>query len=163
MTMKIGFAALAVAAGVAAAMQAATNAALAKWAGLGPALIVNTLIVLIGALGLWAAMGAKMTFFPAGASWTLYLGGLFGFVIIASLAFVFPRIGAAYAVALMVGGQCVAALIVDHAGLMGMPRDPVTIQRMIGVAEVEIPAAGVERGRRNINHPVGELVILAGR
>jgi hypothetical protein len=46
MTMKIMFAALAIAAGVAAAMQAATNARLAKSAGLGPALVVNTVIVL---------------------------------------------------------------------------------------------------------------------
>jgi Putative inner membrane exporter, YdcZ len=50
--------------------------------------------------------------------------------------FVFPKIGAAYAVALMVGGQCLAALMVDHFGLMGMPRDPLTIQRVIGVALV---------------------------
>ena len=143
MTMKIVFAALAIAAGVAAAMQAATNAGLSKWAGLGPALVVNTVIVLIGAIGLWVVMGAKDTFFPAGASWTLYLGGLFGFVIIASLTFVFPKIGAAYAVALMVGGQCVAALMVDHFGLMGMPRDPLTIQRVIGVALVAAGAAAV--------------------
>ena len=140
MTTKIVFAALAIAAGVAAAMQAATNAGLAKSAGLGPALVVNTVIVLIGAVGLWAALGANGTFFPAGASWTLYLGGLFGFVIIASLAFVFPKIGAAYAVTLMIAGQCVAALVIDHFGLMGMPRDPVTVQRVIGVALV---AAGV--------------------
>jgi transporter family-2 protein len=136
MTMKIVFAALAIAAGVAATLQAATNASLAKSAGLGPALVVNTVIVLIATIGLWAAMGAKTTSFPAGASWTVYLGGLFGFVIIASLAFVFPKIGAAYAVALMVGGQCVAALMVDHFGLIGMPRDPLTIQRVIGVALV---------------------------
>src|SRR6266568_3766508 len=57
MTMKFVFAALAIAAGVAAAMQAATNAGLSKSAGLGPALIVNTVIVLIGAVGLWAALG----------------------------------------------------------------------------------------------------------
>ena len=136
MTMKIVFAALAIAAGVAAAVQAAANAGLSRSAGLGPALVVNTVIVLIGATGLWAALGAKTTFFPVDASWTLYLGGLCGFVIIASLAFVFPKIGAAYAVALMVGGQCVAALLVDHFGLMGMPRDPLTIQRVIGVALV---------------------------
>ena len=138
--MKIIFATLAVSAGVAAALQAATNAGLAKSAGIGPALVVNTVIVLVGSLGLWEATGARTTFFSTGASWTLYLGGLFGFVIIASLAFVFPRIGAAYAVALMVGGQCVAALVIDHFGLMGMPRDPLTIQRVIGVVLV---AAGV--------------------
>jgi transporter family-2 protein len=141
MTMKVALAALAIAAGAAAALQAATNAGLAKTAGLGPALVVNTVIVLIGAVGLWAALGAETTFFPAGASWTLYLGGLFGFVIIASLAFVFPKIGAAYAVALMVGGQCVAALVADHFGLLGMPRDPLTLQRVVGVALVAAGAA----------------------
>lgn len=134
--MKIVFAALAIAAGVAAALQAATNAGLSRSAGLGPALVVNTVIVLIGAVGLWAALGAKTTFFPASAPSTFYLGGLFGFVIIASLAYVFPRIGAAYAIALMIAGQCVAALIVDHFGLMGMPQDPLTVQRVIGVGLV---------------------------
>jgi bacterial/archaeal transporter family-2 protein len=136
MLMKIVFVALAVAAGVAASLQAAINAALSKSTGLGAALVVNTVVVLVGAIGLWAAMGAKMTFFAAGASRTLYLGGLLGFVIIASLTFVFPRIGAAYAVALMVAGQCVAAVMVDHFGFMGMPREPMTIQRMIGLALV---------------------------
>ena len=136
MTLKLLFAALAIAAGVAAALQAATNAGLSKSAGLGPALVVNTVVVLIGALGLWAALGAKTTFFPESVSWTFYLGGLYGFVIIASLAFVFPKIGAAYAIALVVAGQCGAALVVDHFGLVGMPRDPVTTQRVIGVALV---------------------------
>jgi transporter family-2 protein len=136
MAIKLVFATMAVAAGMAAAMQAATNAGLAKSAGLGPTLVVNTVIVLTGVIGLWAATGAKTTFFTTGAPWTFYLGGLFGFVVIASLAFVFPKIGAAYAVALMVGGQCVAALTVDHFGLMGMPREPLTIQRVIGLALV---------------------------
>src|SRR5207249_2468189 len=104
-------------------------------------LIVNTVIVLISVTGLWAAMGAKATFFPPGASWTLYLGGLFGSVFLASLAFVFPRIGAAQAVTLMIGGQCIAALVVDHFGLMGMPSDPLTLRRAIGVALVGVGAA----------------------
>ena len=136
MLTKITFAALAVSAGVAAAVQAGINAGLARATGLGPAVVINTLVVLAGAVAFWAAMGARTTFFPAGAPWTLYLGGLFGFVIIASLAFVFPKIGAAYAVVLMIGGQCIAALTIDHFGLMGMPRDPLTMQRVIGVALV---------------------------
>ena len=139
MTTNFVCAALAVAAGVAAALQAAINAGLARVIGLGPALVVNTVVVLMGVTGLWAAMGAKTAFFPADASWTLYVGGVFGFVIIASLTFVFPKIGAAYAIALMIGGQCLAALVVDHFGLMGMPHDPLTARRVIGV---ELVAAG---------------------
>ena len=136
MLMKLIFAALAVVAGVAVAFQGATNQGLLKLAGIGPALVVNTVVVLVGAIGLWLATGAKATFFPAGASWTLYLGGVFGFVIIAAAVLVFPRLGAAYAIALMVCGQCLAAMIIDHYGLMGMEKSPATLQRVIGVALV---------------------------
>jgi transporter family-2 protein len=141
MFMKLIFAALAVAAGVAVAFQGATNQGLLKSAGIGPALVVNTVIVLIGATGLWLATGAKATFFPAGASWKLYLGGVFGFIIIASAVLVFPRLGAAYAIALMVCGQCLAAMIIDHYGLMGMEKSPVTLQRIIGVVLVAVGVA----------------------
>jgi transporter family-2 protein len=143
MTMQIGFAALAIAAGMAAALQAVTNGALARSTGLAPTLIINTVVVLIGTIGLWAAMGAKTTFFPAGTSWVLYLGGIFGFVIIASLTIVFPQIGAAYAIALMIGGQCVAALLIDHYGLLGMPTESLTMQRLIGVALIAVGAVVV--------------------
>jgi transporter family-2 protein len=46
---------------------------------------------------------------------------------------VFPRLGAAYAIALMVCGQCLAAMIIDHYGLMGMEKSPSTLQRPLGV------------------------------
>src|SRR5215510_4769614 len=116
--------ALAVVAGAAVAFQGATNQGLLKSAGIGPALVVNTVVVLIGATGLWIATGARTTFFPDQTSWTFYLGGVFGFVIIAAAVIVFPKLGAAYAVALMVCGQCLAAMFIDHYGLMGMEKSP---------------------------------------
>ncbi len=138
--VKLICAMLAVAAGIAVAFQGATNQGLQKVAGIGPALVVNTIVVLIGATGLWLATGAQTTFFPAGASWTLYLGGIFGFIVIAAAVLVFPRLGAAYAIALMVAGQCLSALLIDHYGLMGMAKSPATLPRVLGVALV---AAGV--------------------
>src|SRR5262245_31280868 len=66
MLLKLTFVSLAVAAGVAVAFQGATNQGLLKSAGIGPALVVNTVVVLLGTLGLWAATGARPTFFPAG-------------------------------------------------------------------------------------------------
>lgn len=139
--IKILFACLAAAAGAAAAFQAAANSGLAARSGLGPALIVNTGVVLVGTLilhGVLAATGrgGGAGFFPPGTPWSLYVGGACGFVIIAALAFVFPRIGAAYAVALMVLGQGIAALAIDHFGLLGMPREPVTLSRVAGLALV---------------------------
>jgi transporter family-2 protein len=56
--------------------------------------------------------------------------------VILSLAFVYPKIGAALAVALLVLGQSAAALAIDHFGLMGMPSVPVTVSRVLGLALV---------------------------
>lgn len=139
--IKLLLAAFVVSAGVSASVQATINAGLARTAGLGPALIVNTVVVLIGAVGLWLATGARTTFFPAGAAWTLYIGGFFGFVIIAAGAFVFPRLGAGWAVALMVFGQTLAALLIDHYGWLGMERAPISPQRLIGLALVAVGVA----------------------
>ena len=144
--LNLLFSAFAFAAGAAAATQGAANAGLSARIGLGPALIVNTTVVLAFTVALHllrSAMGhgADRGFFPPGTPWILYVGGACGFVIIASLAFVFPKIGAAYAVALMVLGQGVAALAIDHFGWLEMPSSPTTLARVAGLALVAAGAA----------------------
>lgn len=141
MTLKILFALLAVAAGTATALQAAANAGLSQRIGLGAALVLNTVIVLAGALLLFVARGPHANFFPTGTPWSLYIGGICGFVIISCLALVFPKIGAAWAIALVVLGQSAAALAIDHYGLLGMPEDPITISRAAGLAIVAFGVA----------------------
>jgi transporter family-2 protein len=139
--MKLLFAVLAVVAGVAASLQATTNSRLAKSTGLGPALVMNTTIVLAGTLLFWLANGASTTFFPPEASRIHYLGGLFGFTVILSAAFLFPRLGAAWTVALMVLGQSLSALFIDHHGLLGMPVTHLSPQRVAGVVLVALGVA----------------------
>jgi transporter family-2 protein len=136
--MKLLFAALAVLAGVANALQASANASLAQRVGLGAALVLNTLVVLAGTLAFFVARGPHADFFPAGTPWALYIGGACGLVVLLSLAFVFPRIGAVWAIALVVLGQGAAALAIDHFGLLGMPRDPVTLARAAGLGLVAL-------------------------
>jgi transporter family-2 protein len=127
---------LAILAGIAAAVQAAANAGLAQKIGLGAALVVNTVVVLAGALVFFVSRGPHANFFPSGAPWSLYVGGFCGFASIFCLAFVFPKIGAAWAIALVVLGQCAAALVIDHYGLLGMPREPITLARAGGLVLV---------------------------
>jgi bacterial/archaeal transporter family-2 protein len=130
------FGLMAIAAGAAAAFQSAANAGLAERIGLGAALVVNTTIVLVAALALYLANGPHVGFFPRATPWWLYVGGVCGFVIVLSLAVVFPRIGAAVAIALMVLGQSAAALAIDHYGLFAMPISPVTAARIAGMVLV---------------------------
>lgn len=131
--MKILFGLIAVIAGVAATVQGAANSGLSSRIGLPGALVTNTAIVMLGALLFYFARGPRGSFFPSGTPWSLYLGGFCGFVIILSLAYVFPRIGAAVTIALAVLGQGLAALVVDHYGLLGMPKEPITLARVAGL------------------------------
>jgi bacterial/archaeal transporter family-2 protein len=130
---SILFGLFAAAAGSATALQAAANAGLSARIGLGAALVLNAAIVLLGSLVFHFVRGAHGSFFPSGTPWSLYVGGVCGFFIVLSLAFVFPKIGAVIAIALVVLGQAAAALAIDHFGLMGMPRDPITLARVAGL------------------------------
>ena len=136
MTTDLLFAALAVCAGIAGTFQSAANAGLAQRIGLGAALVVNTSIVLVGTLAYLLTRGSAHGISPDGTPWSLYSGGFCGFFVILILAMVFPRVGAALAIALLVLGQSAAALAIDHYGLLGMPKDPISLPRLVGLALV---------------------------
>jgi len=136
MTTKLVFALLAVCAGIASSFQSAANGRLSQRIGLGATMVINTTVVLVGSLALFIARRPHTNFFPVGTPWAEYIGGVCGFVIVFSLALAFPEIGAALTVALLVLGQSVTALAVDHYGLLGMPRDPISASRFAGLALV---------------------------
>jgi bacterial/archaeal transporter family-2 protein len=135
---KLLFAALAVCAGIASVIQSAANAGLSQKTSLAAAALVNTSIVMVGSLAFFFALGSRTDFHPVGTPWFLYIGGFCGFIIVLSLAFVFPKLGAALTTALLVLGQSAAALAIDHYGLMGMPRDPISLPRVAGLVLVAV-------------------------
>ena len=132
-------------AGIASALQAATNGSLTLRSSLVTALLVNVTGTLIGAAALLAVPGNQVSLPASGTPWPLYLGGVYGLVIIAGLAFAFPRLGGAWSIALFVLGQSATALALDHFALIGQARDPVSITRAAGLALV---VAGVLLLRR---------------
>lgn len=121
-------------AGVASALQAATNGSLADRIGLGATLLVSISVtsVAVGVL-YFAQGGVRGSFFPTGTGWHFYLGGVYGFVILAALAFAFPRLGAGWAIALLVLGQGMTAVAVDHFGWFGQARTPISAIRLAGL------------------------------
>jgi transporter family-2 protein len=139
------FALVPIGAGIASALQAATNGALTARSALVTALLVNIAGTLVGAAALLAVPGMRAPAPPAGTPWTLYLGGVYGLVIIAGLAYAFPRLGGAWSIALFVLGQSATALAMDHFGVLGQARDPASAARVAGLALV---VAGVLLLRR---------------
>jgi bacterial/archaeal transporter family-2 protein len=137
---------LAVLAGVAAACQGGANGALTQRAGLGAALIFNTLVVTVGSLLIFFLGGGPRSLVKlAGAPWSHYLGGLCGLIIIASIPLATPRLGIAIVLALMVASQGITAIVIDHFGLFGMPRAPLSLSRVGGAL---LLVAGVALMRR---------------
>jgi transporter family-2 protein len=132
-------------AGIASALQAATNSALTARSSLVTALVVNVAGTLLGAAALLLVPGTRAVVPAAGTPWALYAGGLYGLVIIAGLAFAFPRLGSAWSIALFVLGQSATALALDHYGLFGTARESLSATRIAGLGLV---VAGVLLLRR---------------
>lgn len=61
------------------------------------------------------------------------MGGLLGAVYVTGVVLAAPRIGAANALAFIVGGQFIMAIIIDHYGWMQLPVNPISIYRVAGI------------------------------
>ena len=116
-------------------MQAPTNALLAKAAGspVNAALIsfsVGTVALLVVALGLGVRpQPGALRELPAYA----WIGGLYGAFFVTVAAFAAPRLGVALLITIMVGGQLAMAVILDHFGAFGIPRQELSLNRVLGV------------------------------
>ena len=66
-------------------------------------------------------------------SWYKWTGGLLGaFIVTVSLVSV-ARIGASNMFVLIIAGQLLTALIIDHYGMLGLQQSTITLQKTIGV------------------------------
>jgi transporter family-2 protein len=134
---------LAFAAGAMLPFQAGINAQLADWVN-SPfraafvSFLVGTLVLLVVAvlvfkpLPSWTKVGA--------APWWVWIGGALGAFYVAGSIISAPKLGAATLIALVVAGQALASLAVDHFGWVGFEENPITLGRIGGMLLI---AAGV--------------------
>lgn len=135
-------------AGGATALQAPTNARLA----VAMASPVNAAFVSFAvgtiALGILAAalhVRPDVAAAKALPTWA-WFGGLYGCVFVITAAWGVPRLGAALTITLMVAGQLLASLALDHFGGFGVPRNPVGFGKLAGVVLVFAGVLLVRRG-----------------
>ncbi len=62
-------------------------------------------------------------------SWT---GGLLGAFFVASTVILVPKLGVALTFSLVIAGQMLVTLVLDHYGFFGVPVKEVNIQRLLG-------------------------------
>jgi bacterial/archaeal transporter family-2 protein len=118
------------------AVQSVLNAALGKRSGdLGSVFIVALIsIVVVVPLLLLFPGAANLRGLPGPSQWYLYIGGAIGILIVGTPIILIPRIGATATLTALVVGQLTLAVIIDHFGLLGVPRSELSATRVLGVA-----------------------------
>lgn len=127
---------LALLAGVILPFQAASNAAVGRalghplWGAL-TSLLVSTAVVVAALLVL--RVSAPHLGKAVQGPWWLWVGGVLGALYVAAAAALTPKLGAAGFLLLVVAGQIITSVVVDHFGLMGLTEKPVNLARVLGV------------------------------
>ena len=136
------------AAGAALAVQFSINAQLRAFVG-GP-MVAATISFFVGTLALFATSLIGRQSWPLGgaiehAPWWVWVGGLLGaFYVLATIVLV-PRLGAGLTVGLIVAGQVIASVLIDHFGLLRVPVHEATSPRIIGAALIVVGVVLVQK------------------
>ena len=132
---------LAFVAGALIPVQAAANAALSKSIHGNVPFAALTLFAVAGAASAVVVLLARGQVPPAAAlsaaPWWSYLGGVIVAFYVFTITFLAP-LGVGTAISLIVTGQIVAALTIDHLGLLRSPTFPLTPVRAIGAGLMAI-------------------------
>ena len=134
-------------AGVGLAVQAPTNAALAKTSG--SVLLAALVSFVAGSVVLalaWAAIDRTSPTALRGAPVWAWAGGLYGACFVAAMAYAAPRLGLATTLTIAIATQLATALVLDHFGLLGLKVAPISLWKVAGVVLVLAGVVLVRRG-----------------
>ena len=134
--------------GAATALQAPTNAKMMTAVGSPVNAAFVSFAVGTAALGILAVILQAKPDLEASRAlpWYAWVGGLYGAIFVVAAAWGVPRLGVATTITLMVAGQLLLSLFLDHFGVMGVPKQPMNFGKIAGVALV---LAGVLLVRRS--------------
>lgn len=146
-TTTLGLFGLGILAGALITVQTVLNSSLGARAGVFGSILILTIISFIFLIVLIVIFPSTARFreLPGLSKWYLYLGGVLGVIIVALPIFLVPRIGAAVTLTAIVVGQLTLAMIVDHYGLLSVPKINVSFLRIVGIALVALGAYLVAR------------------
>ena len=125
-------------AGALTAIQGPSNARLS--AGLGSVINGAFFSFIIGTLAL-GIIALFMQVRPESQAvrsipWWGWIGGLYGCLFVTSIAWGIPKLGVATTMTLVVAGQLILGVILDHYGALGTPSQPVSWARLGGIVMI---------------------------
>jgi bacterial/archaeal transporter family-2 protein len=120
-------------AGASVGMQSPMISEMGQRVGSFSSIVLASIVSIAGALLIIAAKGGERL-----GSWQelppySILPGLFGIVVLASLNYAIPRLGATTATLIFIVAQLGVGLAIDHFGLFGLPARPLNLTRIAAV------------------------------
>jgi len=79
------------------------------------------------------------------APWYLWIGGLLGVIYLTATIILAPLLGAATMIGLIIAGQMLASITLDHFGLVGFPVHPLSFWRVFGAIFLIIGVVLIQR------------------
>jgi transporter family-2 protein len=134
--------ALSLFAGLAGSAQVAINGAFGERIGTLEATAFNIFVSALILAGIVLVARASFAGVVDGVrqpAW-LWLGGVAGAFVVGTITFAGPRIGALATIALLIAGQLVMGVVIDHFGMFGVDRIPLSWTRVLGVALLAVGA-----------------------
>lgn len=74
-----------------------------------------------------------------------WIGGFLGAFFVAAAVMLVPRIGVAMTFSLIIAGQMIVTLIIDHFGLLGVPVKEVSLVRLGGILLITVGVVLIRR------------------
>ena len=102
----------------------------------------------VGAVALGVAALVVQRSLPgsvASAPWWAWTGGLLGALFVLASIILTPRLGAATTIGLILTGQVLASIVIDHFGLIGVPVHEASFLRIIGALLIVAGVVMVQR------------------
>lgn len=132
---------LAIIAGAVLPIQAALNGKMGK--AVGDPIYAAFISFVVGSVGLLIYLLATRTDLHTlteakTVDWSVWLAGILGSFYVACVIILAPKLGVALTFGLVIAGQLGIAIVLDHFGLLGIPKTAISWQRIIGTVLIII-------------------------
>jgi transporter family-2 protein len=122
------------------ALQAPINSMLGKATGSFQAAFISFAIgtVVLAIIAAFAKGGFGTMGEATSLPWYYLTGGVLGAAYVTTVLVTVRELGAGPVVAATIAGQLSASVVLDQFGLLGLPKDPITVGKVVGVVLLSI-------------------------
>lgn len=130
-------------AGLAGSVQVALMSRFGERIGVVEALAFSTLLTAVLSFSVLLAARQSLAGYGDGlrAPVWLWAAGVMGLIVIFTITFATPRIGATATIGLLIAGQLAMGAVIDRFGLFGLEQIPIGWTRLLGIALLALGAA----------------------